>query len=86
MSIKQYTVFRCFLQLSAKYWVKQFYKTVFLTSHSKEWQKLHTPYADTDVLQTLCVDRVLRSGLKNGICNQGRTNFASSIVSLDIFL
>ena len=34
LPIKQYTVFRCLLQLSAKYWFKQFYKTQFFTIHA----------------------------------------------------
>ena len=44
--------------------------------------KTHTPYADTSVLQTLCVDRALSLELTNGTCNQRRTNVAYSIVSL----
>ena len=50
---------------------------------SKAIHKTHTPYADISVLQTLCIDSALRLELKNGTCNQGRTNFACSIVSWD---
>ena len=49
----------------------------------KKGKKMHTPYADTDVLHTICVDSVFRSGLTKGTCNQGRTNFACSVVSLE---
>ena len=34
MPIKQYTVFTCLLQLSAKYSFKQFYKTLLFTIHA----------------------------------------------------
>ena len=34
MPIKQYTVFRCLLPLSAKYWFKPFYNTLFFTIHT----------------------------------------------------
>ena len=34
MPMKNYTVFRCLLPLSAKYWFKQFYKTLFFTIHA----------------------------------------------------
>ena len=47
---------------------------------------MHTPYADTGVLQTLCVDSALRLELTKDTCNQRRTNFACSIVSRDICL
>ena len=46
MPIKQYTVFRCLLQLSAKYWLKQFYKTLFFTIHAWNLQG-KTQYAYT---------------------------------------
>ena len=84
MPIKQYTVFRCLLQFSAKYWFKQFYKTILHYSHIKP------PRKDTECIhymliqvQTLCVDSALRLKLTKGTCNQRRTNFAHSIVSLD---
>ena len=62
MPIKQYTVFRCLLQLSAKYGSNNFirlYSSRFTHKTSQERYRTHTPYADTSVLQTLCVESAL---------------------------
>ena len=87
MPIKQYTVFRCLLPLSAKYWFKQFYKTILHYSHikppRKDTERIHHMLIQ---VQTLCVDSALRLKLTKGTYNQRRTNFACSIVSLDICL
>ena len=64
--------------------ILQDYSLLLTHETSEERQKMHTPYADTDVLQTLCVDSVFRSGLTNVTCNLGRTKCACCIVSLDI--
>ena len=45
-----------------------------------------TPYADTSVLQTFCVDNALSLELIKGTCNQRRTNIACTTVSLDTCL
>ena len=90
MPIKQYTVFRCLLLLSAKYWFKpsshftRIYSSLVTHKTSRERHRTHTPHADTSVLQTLCVNSALRLELTKGTCNQRRTNFACNIVSLDI--
>ena len=40
------------------------YSSHFTHQTSKERHRTHTPYADTDVLQNLCADNALKSGLK----------------------
>ena len=89
MPVKRYTVFRCFFSFLQKICSNNFtklYSSLFTNKTSKESCRMHTPYADTDVLQNLCLDSVFRSGLTKGACNQDRKNFACSIVSLDIRL
>ena len=71
MPIKQYTVFRCLLQLSAKYGSNNFtrlYSSLFTHKTYKERYRTHTPYADTSVLQTLCVESALGLALTKGTC------------------
>ena len=51
-----------------------------------ERHRTHTPYADTGILQTICVASALRLELTKGACNHNRTNFACSIVSKGICL
>ena len=72
MSIKQYAVFKCLHQLPLNIGSNNFIRIP--SSHlthktSKETHRMHTPYADTDVLQTLCADSALRSGLTKGTCS-----------------
>ena len=68
MPIKQYTVFRWFLQLSEKYWFNQFYKTLFFTIHALNLQRKKRKKKKKNMHHMLIQ----------------RTNFACSIVSLDI--
>ena len=89
MPIKQYTVFNCLHQLSPNIGSNSF--TRIPSSHlthktSKERHRTHTPYADTDILQTLCAYSALRLGLTKGTCNYRRTNFVRTIDSTDMYL
>ena len=57
-----------------------------LKTTRKGTERMHHHDADTDVLQTLCEDSALRSGLTKGSCNWRRTHSSCSILSLDISL
>ena len=57
-----------------------------LLTHKNPRKSTERIYADTSLLQTICTDRALRLELTKGTCNRRRTNFARSIVSLDICL
>ena len=57
--------FQIITSVISKYWFKQFYKipsSHFTPKTSKERHSMHTQYADTDVLQTLCADSTLSQG------------------------
>ena len=89
MPIQQYAVFSCFFSFLQNIGLNNFTKlcsSVCTHKTSKEIHRMHTPYADTDVLQNLCVYSVYRSGFTKGTCNQERSHFACSITSLDICL
>ena len=62
MPIKQFTVFRCllrFLQTFGLSNITRLNSSLFTHKMSKERHRTHTPYADTSVLYTLCVDNAL---------------------------
>ena len=58
-----------FLALISLFWynVLSFYGKFISDFHFNK--QFNTPYADIDVLQTLCDDSVLRSGLTKGACS-----------------
>ena len=63
MPIKQYTVFRYLLQLSAKYLLKQFYKTLFFTIHAWNLQG-KAQYAYTICWYKCTADPLCRQNIK----------------------
>ena len=65
---------------------RRIFSSHFTHKNSQERHRMHTPYADTDVLQTLCADSALRSRLPNVTCKYRRANFECIIDSLDICL
>ena len=75
-------VYLSFLQNIGSNNFTRLHSSLFTHKTSKERHRMHAQYADTSVLQTLCVDSALRLEL----CKERRTNFACSIVSLVIYL
>ena len=83
----QIYAFFSFLQnIGSNNFTRLYSSLVFTHKTSHESQKTHTPYAGTEILQTLCVGCVLRSGLTKDTCNPGRTNFACNIVHVHVSL
>ena len=68
MAMQQYVfsaVFFSFLQKIGSNNCTSLCSSLFTHKLSKESHRTHTPYADTDALQNLCVDSVFRPGLTN---------------------
>ena len=66
LMIKQYTVFRYLHQLSQNIGSNTFiriYSSHFSQENQGKAQRTHTPYADSDVLQNVCINSAFRSGL-----------------------